>query len=160
MNIASALLWTSLDLYDLQLYLVPFGFTLIGLVEILKVEMPTNVRTGLRYIGALTILVSPVFEILQNSWLHLLTLLILCVLLILLAIGLRLRPLLNTATAFLLADLVGMVIRSANDHPGMLWMGGLVVGIAVIALAAICENQREKLLTQLRMLSSELATWN
>ncbi len=40
MNIASALLWTSLDLYDLQLYLVPFGFTLIGLVELLKVEMP------------------------------------------------------------------------------------------------------------------------
>ncbi len=119
-----------------------------------------NVRTGLRYIGALTILVSPVFEILQNSWLHLLTLLVLCVLLILLAIGLRLRPLLNTSTAFLLADLVGMVIRSANDHPGMLWMGGLVVGIAVIALAAICENQREKLLAQLRMLSSELATWN
>ncbi len=117
-------------------------------------------RTGLRYIGALTILVSPVFEILQNSWLHLLTLLVLCVLLILLAIGLRLRPLLNTSTAFLLADLVGMVIRSANDHPGLLWIGGLVVGVAVIALAAICENQREKLLARLRMLSSELATWN
>ncbi len=41
-----------------------------------------------------------------------------------------------------------MVIRSANDHPGLLWIGGLVVGVAVIALPAICENQREKLLAR------------
>jgi hypothetical protein len=159
-NIASILLWTSLGYHDFQLYLVPFGLTIIGLVELLKVETPPDVRTGLRYIGSLTILVSPVFEIMHNSWLHLLTLMILCVLLILLAIGLRLKPLLNTATAFLLADLVGMVIRSANDHPGLLWIGGLAVGVAVIALAAICENQRERLLSRIRILSAELATWN
>lgn len=160
LNIASIILWTSLSVHDLQFYFVPFGLTLIGLVEVLKAEMPSSVRTAGRYVGALTILVAPLFEIFAGSWLHLLSLLVLSVLVILLAIGLRLRPLVNTGTAFLLADLAGMVVHSAMDHPEYLWIGGLAVGVGVIALAAVCENQRERLLARIRLLSAELATWN
>jgi hypothetical protein len=99
-------------------------------------------------------------EILRGSWLHLATLLVLCVCVILLSIGLRLRALMYTGTAFLLTDLVAMVIHSSYDHPQLLWIVGLGVGIGVITLAAICENQRERLLDRIRMISAELATWH
>jgi hypothetical protein len=159
-NIASVHLWWSLSLHDLQLYLVPLGMTIIGMVQLLKNEIPAAAHNPIRNLGALVILVSPVFEILSGSWLHLITLLVLSVLVILLAIGLRIRTLVYLGTAFLFADLVAMVIQSALANPGMLWIGGLGIGIAVIALAAICENHREQLLSKIRILSAELATWN
>lgn len=159
-NIASVQLWWSMSLNDLQLYLVPLGMTIIAMVQLLKKEIPASAHNPIRNIGALVVLVSPVFEILNGSWLHLITLLALSVLVILLAIGLRIRTLVYVGTAFLFADLVGMVIQSAIANPGLLWIGGLAIGVAVIALAAICENHREQLLSKIRVLSAELATWN
>jgi len=85
---------------------------------------------------------------------------VLCVLVILLAIGLRIRALMYTGTAFLFADIAGMLIRASLDHPAFLWVGGIGLGATVIALAAICENHRENVLAKIRLLSSELATWN
>ena len=105
-------------------------------------------------------LVSPLFAIVNGSWLHLFTLLALSVCVILLAIGLRLRALIHTGAAFLLADLAMMVVRSSIDHPSLLWVCGLGLGGAVIVLAAICERHREQVLSRIRMLSAELATWN
>ncbi len=160
LNVASVHLWCSLRVYDLQLFLVPLGVTIIAMVQLMKKEIPVSAHNSIRNLGALVILVSPVFQILGGSWLHLLTLLVLSVLVILLAIGLRLRTLVYVGTAFLFADLVAMVIQSAIANPGMLWIGGLGMGIAVIALAAICENHREQLLSKIRFLSAELATWN
>ena len=159
-NIASAQLWLSLNLNDLQLYLVPLGLTVLALVELLKKEIPVASHNTIRNIGSLAILVSPTFEILSGSWLHMVTLMLLSVLVILLAIGLRIRNLVYIGTAFLLADLVAMVIQSAIANPGMLWIGGLATGVAVIALAAYCENHREQLLSRIRLLNAELATWN
>ena len=89
-----------------------------------------------------------------------LNLLALSVLVILLSIGLRLRALIHTGTAFLLADLVMMVVRSTHDYPSLLWISGLALGVAVIVLAAVCERHREQLLSRIRLLSAELATWN
>ena len=159
-NLASVHLWWSLSLHDLQLYLVPLGVTIIAMVQLLKKEIPATAHNPIRNLGSLVILVSPVFEILGGSWLHLITLLALSVIVILLAIGLRIRTLVYVGTAFLFADLVAMVIQSAMANPGMLWIGGLGIGVAVIALAAICENHREQLLAKIRVLSAELATWN
>ncbi len=159
-NIALAHLWVTLSLNDLQLYLVPLGLTILGLVELLKKEIPLAAHGTLRNIGSLVILVSPVFEILGGSWMHMATLLVLSVLVILLAIGLRIRTLVFIGSAFLFADLVAMVIQSAVANPGMLWIGGLATGVAVIALAAYCENHREQLLSKIRLLSEELATWS
>ncbi len=160
LNIASIHLWWSLSFHDLQLYLVPLGMTIIAMVQLLKKEIPSSAHNPMRNLGALVILVSPVLEIVSGSWLHLITLLVLSVLVILLAIGLRIRTLVYVGTAFLFADLFAMVIRSAWANPGMLWIGGLGIGIAVIVLAAICENHREQLLAKIRVLSAELATWN
>jgi hypothetical protein len=160
LNITLSLLWHTMQLYDFQLYLVPLGLSIIGIVELLRAELPEESRDPIRYLGALTILVSPLFEILNGSWLHLFSLMVLSVLVILLSIGLRLRVLVYTGSAFLMADMVAMVIRTTIDHPGFLWVGGLGLGVAVIALAAICERHREHLLERIRFLSNELAAWH
>lgn len=159
-NLGIFALWNSISITDPQFYLVPVGLTVIGLVELLRRDIHIKAHDPLRYAGALAILVSPCFEILGGSWLHMMSLMILSVIVILLATGLRLRALIYTGTAFLLIDLVAMVIRSSIDNPGMLWVTGLLVGAAVIALAAVCERNREQLLSRIRMLSSELATWH
>ncbi|MGV3485997.1 MAG: DUF2157 domain-containing protein [Planctomycetaceae bacterium] len=160
MNLGIAALWADLSFTDPQFYLVPIGLTVIGLVQLLREELPAQARDPLRYVGALAILVSPCFEILGGSWWHLASLMVLSVVVILLAIGLRLRALIHTGAAFLCVDLVAMVIRSTIDHPGMLWMIGLLVGAVVIAIAAVCENHRERLLSRIRLLSAELSTWH
>lgn len=158
-DLSVMLLWNSLGLHDAQLYMVPIGLSIIGFVELMKRELPRSSHDLLRYIGALTILVSPTFEIIGGSWLHLLTLMVLSVVIVLLAIGLRLKSLVYTGSAFLLADLAGMVWRTTIDHPGLLWVGGVVLGAAVIAFAAYCENHRDRLRQRIRFLSVELATW-
>ena len=159
-NVTLALLWHSMQLYDFQLYLVPLGLSVIGVVELLKKDLHHEAHDPIRYVGALTILVSPIFRIMNGSWWHLLSLMVLSVVVILLAIGLRTRVLIFTGTAFLAADMVAMIVRTTIDHPSFLWMGGLAIGVGVIALAAICERHREQLLAKIRLLSSELATWN
>lgn len=158
-NLAFILLWRSLQFSDPQFYLVPIGLSVLGLIEILKKELPSSSHDPLRYIGALIILVSPVFDILSGSWAHLLSLLVLSTLVVLLSIGLRLRALMYTGTAFILADLAGMIFRATEDRMSLLWIGGLGLGVAVIALAAICENHRDRVLARIRSLSAALATW-
>lgn len=159
-NLALMFTWRGLHIHDAQFYCIPLGLSLIAIVQLLKRELPKSAHDPLRYAGALVMLVSPMFEIVSGSWLHLLTLLALSVCVILLAIGLRLRALIHTGTAFLLADLVMMVVRSSIDHPSLLWICGLGLGGGVIVLAAICERHREQVLSRIRMLSAELATWN
>ncbi len=160
LNTAILITWYSLRLNDLQFYCVPIGLSVIAVVQLLKRELPRDFHDPLRYVGALTVLVSPVFSIFDGSWIHLVCLLVLCVLMVLLAIGLRIRALLNVGIAFLMADLVMMVVRSSIDHPSLLWISGLGIGAAVIFLAAVCERHREQVLSRIRLLSAELATWN
>ena len=159
LNVASALLWRELHWSDPQFFMIPAGLTILGLVELLKREIPASYHDSLRYAGALTILVSPTFHIVSGSWLHLISLMVCSVLIALLAIGLRLRVLVYSGTAFLIADLFAMVIRGSIDHPNLLWLAGLGIGAAVITLGAICENHRESLLTRLRVMAAELQTW-
>ncbi len=159
LNVASALLWRELHWSDPQFFMIPAGLTILGLVELLKREIPERYHDSLRYAGALTILVSPTFHIVSGSWLHLISLMVCSVLIALLAIGLRLRVLVYSGTAFLIADLFAMVIRGSIDHPNLLWLAGLGIGAAVITLGAICENHRESLLTRLRVMAAELQTW-
>ena len=158
-NVAFGLLWRELQFADPQFFMIPAGLTILWLVELLKREIPESERDPLRYVGALTILVSPTFHIVSGSWLHLISLMICSVLIALLAIGLRLRALVYSGTAFLIADLLAMVIRGSIDHPNLLWLAGLAIGASVITLGAICENHRERLLTRLRVMAAELQGW-
>lgn len=159
LNVASALLCRELHWSDAQFFMIPAGLTILWLVELLKREIPATYHDPLRYAGALTILVSPTFHIVSGSWLHLISLMVCSVLVALLAIGLRLRALMYSGTAFLIADLIAMVVRGSVDHPNLLWLAGLGIGAAVITLGAICENHREALLSRLRLMAAELQTW-
>ena len=159
-NAAMFLMWLSLGWTAPELYLVPVGLSVLGFVEWMKEDLPTKSHDPLRYIAVLTILCSPLFEVLGGSWTHMLSLMLLSVLVILASIGLRIRSLVYAGSAFLLADLVAMVVRSTIHNANLLWVCGVVLGIGVIALAAFCENHREKLLSRIRIVSAELATWN
>jgi hypothetical protein len=159
LNVTLAVTWYRFGWQDYQMYFIPVGLSLLGLVELFKREIPSSAHEPMRYFGALTILVSPVFQIVHGSWWHLLSLLILSVLVVVLAIGLKVRALVYTGTAFLLADLIAMPIRASIDNPMSLWIGGLATGASVIVLAAICERHRETLLSKIRLLSAELAAW-
>ena len=159
-NVGLVFLWSSLGWMAAELYLVPVGLSLLALVELMKDRLPAASHNPLRYIAVLTIMCSPLFEILSGSWVHMLSLMLLSVTVILIAIGLRLRSLVYAGSAFLATDLIAMVIRSVDHNLTLLWIGGVVLGIAVIVLAAFCENHRDKLLSRIRILSAELATWN
>ncbi|MFK8113381.1 MAG: hypothetical protein AB8B91_14345 [Rubripirellula sp.] len=159
-NVGLLLLWKTLSWSSPELYMVPIGLSVLGFAEIMKRELPAAAQRPLQYIGLLTILCSPLPEVLGGSWIHILSLMVLSVIVILSAIGLRVRSLVYAGSAFLLVDLVAMVIRSTMHNVNLLWACGIALGIAVIALAAFCESHRDKLLLRIRMVSAELATWN
>ena len=159
LNIALVMLWRELQWWDPQFFMIPLGLSILGIVEFLKAEIPARFHDPLRYLGALTILVSPTFHIVGGSWIHIFTLLVASVIVTLLSIGLRIRVLMYTGTAFLIADLLAMIVRGSIDNPNILWIAGIALGAAVIVLAAVCENHREKLLARVRFLAADLESW-
>ena len=159
LNTAIALLWRELHLSDPQFYLIPLGITVLWLVELLEREIPESYRDPLRYVGALVILVSPTFHIVDGSWLHIFSLMVVAAGVILAGIGLRVRAMLYTGTAFLLADLVAMVVRGTIDHPELLWVAGLALGASVLAVGAAAEMRRERILQRVRAVTASLETW-
>ncbi|MBI4604557.1 MAG: hypothetical protein HY721_21555 [Planctomycetes bacterium] len=158
-DVAFLLLWRELEWTDPQLYLVPVGATVLALVELLHSEIPEKLHDPLRYLGALVILVSPVFHIAEGSWLHYLSLMLLSALVIVASIGVRARATLYAGAAFLAADLAAMVVHASRENRNVLWLVGVGLGAAVVVLAALCENRREVLLQKLRAASARLETW-
>jgi hypothetical protein len=73
--------------------------------------------------------------------------------------GLRVRALIYTGTAFLVADLIAMVVRGSIDDPNVLWIAGLALGAGVITLGAICERNREALVDRIRAITDMLKQW-
>ena len=159
LNIALLLLWNELSFSDPQFYLIPVGVTILSLVRVLRSEIPANLREPLNYLGALVILVSPVFHIVTGSWLHLFSLMALSVIVVLGAIGFRVRPMVYTGAAFLVADLIAMVIYGAVDNVNLLWIAGIALGAAVVTLGALAERNREALVARLRRVSAAIAAW-
>lgn len=159
LNVALILLWRELQWHDPQFFMIPLGITVLALVQLFRAELPTKVLDPLRYLGALVILVSPVFHIVGGSWIHLFTMMLASVIVALLGMGLRVRALLYTGTGFLLADLAAMLVRGSCDHPNLLWLAGLTLGAAVLAVAAFCERNREALLQRMRLLADTLRQW-
>ncbi len=153
------LIWSELRWTDPQFFMMPIGISLLLLVERLEAKVPVELCAPLRYLAALIILVSPTFNIVGGSWLHLSTLLVASLAMVLLSMGLQIKSLLYISTAFLCADVVAMVVIGSLDHPQRLWIVGIASGAIVIALAAYCERHREQLKQRLRLLTAQLETW-
>src|SRR5207248_4553666 len=113
LDCALGMLWRELAWTDPQLFLMPLGLSILGLVELLRAEIPRPMHDPLRYAGALVVLVSPTFHIVGGSWLHLFTLMAASVVVTLMSIGLRVRALMYTGVAFLIADLVAVLVRGS-----------------------------------------------
>jgi hypothetical protein len=160
LNVALTLLWDELEFTDPQFFMIPLGISLLGLVELLRKEIPAKALNPLRYAAALVILVSPTFNIVGGSWLHLISLMVASVGVTLVAMGLRVRALMYTGVGFLVADLIAMLVRGSIDNPSILWIAGITIGTLVIGLAAYCEQHREKLLQRMRLVSSQLDAWD
>ena len=158
-NLALALLWYELSWSDPQLFMIPIGASILFLRHLLAEQMPASFHTPLNYLGALIILVSPMFHIATGSWLHIFSLMLISVTVIVLAIGLRIKALMYTGTAFLLTAMIAVIVRGSVDNPNLLWLAGLLLGAAVVALAALAERNREQLLQRVRLLSTTLANW-
>jgi len=73
---------------------------------------------------------------------------------------LRSRSLLTVSTAALLTDLGFIVFRIGTTAPTVLWVLGLVFGLALMAVAAWLEHQREGVLQQIRLFGRELRAWS
>jgi len=159
LNVALTLLWRELDYSDPQFFMIPIGISVLALVEWLRGDIPQHLHDPLRYLGGLLILVSPTFHIVEGSWLHMATLMLASVAVVLVSIGIQVRASMYLGTAFLLADLVSMLVRGSIDHPNLLWITGLALGAAIVALAAVCENHRERVLQRIRLLSATLERW-
>lgn len=159
LNLAIAFLWRELRFVDPQFYMMPLGITVLALVELLEREIPADYRNPLRYAGALVILVSPTFHIVDGSWLHLFSLMVAAVVVLLAGIGLRTRAMVYAGTAFLLADLAAMVVRGSVDHPELLWVAGLGLGASILGLGAACELGRERVQQRVRAIGSALESW-
>ena len=158
-NLLLAMLWLEFNWHDPQLYLIPLGLSLLSLRWLLAAELPENVHQPLVYLGALMILLSPLWTMLSGSWLPIFTLMLLAVAVMLLGIALRTRALLYTGGGFLLADVLIMVVRGGIDHPSLLWFAGLLLGLSVLSLGAVAEQHRERLILRLQQLSAHLSTW-
>lgn len=159
-NYSLSMMWERLSWTGAELYMIPAGFSVLLFSRVLKTDLPAGGRTVLQYAGSLLVLLSPILQVLDGSWQHMLTLLILSVIIVVVAIGLRVRSLVYCGTGFLLVDLLAMVVQSTSDSPTLLWGIGILTGVGLMALAAYCERHREQLLARIRMLSSELATWD
>ncbi len=159
-NLSLALIWHRLGYNDPQLYMIPVGVTLLMFVEILRREIPARWHDPLRYLGSLIILVSPVFRILDGSWLAYFTLMLSATIVLFVAMGLRVRALLYTATAFLVGDLIAIVIRGCVDQPQFLWIAGIGLGTTVVFLAAYCERRRDRIIERIQTLSAALGKWS
>lgn len=160
-NISLLILFFDLGWNSLELFMVPAGLTILGCVRVFKNELPKKFHNPLRYLGALTILVSPVFEIVSTQeWIHILSLMVLSVGVIILSIGFKVRALMYVGSAFLAADMVAVIVKGGSYNPVMIWITGIGLGILVIALGAYCERHRELLLQRLNRLSSALSSWD
>ena len=159
-QIAAVRLAYDLGLSDPQFYCIPLGLTVMLLGHILRRELPTTARSTMQTVGALIILGSPVFHIVQGSRLHMLGLMVISLAMIGLAIGFRRRRLLYLGTAALVADMIAMVILGTLDYPELTWVVGISLGAGVIGIAAFAERHRERLELRLRRLGAVLETWN
>ena len=144
----------------MEFYSLAPGFSLVALSLLLSKEMGPRWSRHLFTAGAAFIYATPVLALYDDiTWAWQAVLLMLTVGFGATSFWLRSRPLLTVSTAALVIDLACFVIKIRATEPVLLWVGGVMLGIALMSLAAYLEYRREGLAQQIRVFGQELAHW-
>lgn len=159
-NLGLWVLWDRLSwefLAHPQLWLIPWGLTIL-VAEYLNHKRLTSLQSaGLRYLGLLLIYVPSSTEFLrevgQSLWLPMI-LIGLSVLGVALGIALRIRSFLFLGITFLTLVLATMIWYAAieQQHMWIFWIFCIGLGIVVLALVAFYEKRRNDVLAAVRQL--------
>jgi hypothetical protein len=145
----------------MEVYFLAPGFALLSLAWLLRTELGPTWSRHLAAAGASFVYATPVVALSSEiSWGWLAALLLCAVGFGAASFGLRSRSLLTVSTAALLTDLGFIVFRIGTTAPTALWVLGLVFGLALMAVAAWLEHQREGVLQQIRLFGRELRAWS
>ncbi len=145
----------------LEFYFLAPGFALLALAGLLRTELGPVWSRHLAAAGASCVYATPIVALSgEISWGWLAALLLCAVGFGAASFTLRSRSLLTVSTAALLTDLGFVVFRIGTTAPTVLWVLGLVFGLALMAVAAWMEHQREGVLQQIRLFGRELRAWS
>jgi hypothetical protein len=145
----------------MELYFLAPGFSLLALAWLLRTELGPAWSRHLAAAGASCVYATPIVALSgEISWGWLAALLVCAVGFGAASFTLRSRSLLTVSTAALLTDLGFFVFRIGTAAPTVLWVLGLVFGLALMAVAAWLEHQREGVLQQIRLFGRELRAWS
>jgi hypothetical protein len=145
----------------LEFYFLAPGFALLALAGLLRTELGPVWSRHLAAAGASCVYATPIVALSgEISWGWLAALLLCAVGFGAASFTLRSRSLLAVSTAALLTDLGFVVFRIGTTAPTILWVLGLVFGLALMAVAAWLEHQREGVLQQIRLFGRELRAWS
>ena len=145
----------------LEFYFLAPGLALLALAWLLRAELGPAWSRHLTAAGASCVYATPIVALSGAiSWGWLAALLVLTVAFGAASFALRSRSLLTVSTAAMLTDLGFFVFRIGTTAPTVLWVLGLGFGLALMAVAAWLEYQREGLLQQIRLFGRELSAWS
>lgn len=145
----------------IELYALAPGIALLALAWMLRAELGPAWSRHLAAAGASCIYATPIVALSgEISWGWLAALGVLAVGFGAASFQLRSRSLLTVSTAALLTDLGFFVFRIGTTAPTLLWILGLSFGLALMAVAAWLEYQREGILQQVRVFGRELKAWS
>jgi hypothetical protein len=145
----------------MELYFLAPGFALLALAWLLRTELGPTWSRHLAAAGASCVYATPIVALSSEiSWGWLAALMVCAVGFGAASFTLRSRSLLTVSTAALLTDLGFVVFHIGTTAPTVLWVLGLVFGLALMAVAAWLEHQREGVLQQIRLFGRELRAWS
>ena len=157
---AMFLLWTDLQLSDLQFYFIPIGLTILFIAQIHKDSLGRENLSHLRSFGSLIIYASPAWSVVTSgSDAHALSLAVLSFLGIGIGIALRIRVFLYLGTIFLVMDLLAQVVIQSYQSSLFKWLCILLTGLLILLLAAFFERKREKVLQKIEDLAEVFESW-
>lgn len=144
-----------------EIYCLGPGLALIALAALLRPRIGRVWSGRLFTGGAICLYAMPVWGLLgEIAWGWQVILLVFAVAFGALAFQARSRSLLLASSAALLIDLAFFLIELRQQAPSLVWVLGIVFGLALMATAALIEHRRESLLQRLRIWGDELRAWS
>lgn len=159
--IAFSLMVHRLPFLGPEVYFLGPGLALMALSWLLAPRISREARSRLFTCGVVAVYGTPMMGLLgQFGWVWQIALLLTAIAFGALSFRLRSRSLLTVSTAALIVDLVFFVIKLRRTEPTLLWVVGIVFGLALMGGAAFLEHRREEVEQRIRIWGQELKSWS